>query len=128
MIHSYRYDADANHSPCLKNGHKAHWALIIGFILQLSSVPSDSAEQKVQRVNNTTPYLNSLVTKEQVHFLAKHGKSKRLAIWDYASLAASNANLFQVDPKRNNPLEYVLPEGSDQLGAHLNSKIIVLGF
>ena len=62
-----------------------------------------------------------------MYLLAKHGKSKRLAIWDYASLEASNANLLQVDPKRNNPLEYVLPEGKDQLGAHLSSKMIVLG-
>lgn len=27
------YDSDFNHSPCLKNGHKAHWALIIGCLI-----------------------------------------------------------------------------------------------
>lgn len=26
------YDADVNHSPCLKNGHKAHWAIILGYL------------------------------------------------------------------------------------------------
>ena len=26
------YDSDFNHSPCLKKGHKAHWALLVGFI------------------------------------------------------------------------------------------------
>lgn len=26
----FPYDADANHGPCLKNGRKAHWALIKG--------------------------------------------------------------------------------------------------
>lgn len=26
------YDADVNHSPCLKNGHKAHWAIIVGYL------------------------------------------------------------------------------------------------
>lgn len=27
------YDSDFNHSPCLKNGHKAHWAVIIGCLV-----------------------------------------------------------------------------------------------
>lgn len=26
------YDADVNSSPCLKNGHKAHWAIILGYL------------------------------------------------------------------------------------------------
>lgn len=26
------YDADVNNSPCLKNGHKAHWAIILGYL------------------------------------------------------------------------------------------------
>lgn len=26
------YDSDFNHAPCLKRGHKAHWALLIGLI------------------------------------------------------------------------------------------------
>uniref|UniRef100_A0ABD2VZK8 Actin maturation protease n=1 Tax=Trichogramma kaykai TaxID=54128 RepID=A0ABD2VZK8_9HYME len=26
------YDADHNHQPCKKKGHKAHWALLIGMI------------------------------------------------------------------------------------------------
>lgn len=25
-----RYDGDGNNAPCLKNGHKAHWALLTG--------------------------------------------------------------------------------------------------
>lgn len=28
-----RYDPDFNHSPCLKSGHKAHWALVIGHLI-----------------------------------------------------------------------------------------------
>lgn len=27
------YDSDFNHAPCLKNGHKAHWAVIIGCLV-----------------------------------------------------------------------------------------------
>lgn len=26
------YDSDFNHAPCLKKGHKAHWALLVGLI------------------------------------------------------------------------------------------------
>ena len=25
-----RYDADKNHGPCLRKGHKAHWTLVTG--------------------------------------------------------------------------------------------------
>lgn len=27
------YDADRNHSPCNQNGHKAHWCLIVGYLV-----------------------------------------------------------------------------------------------
>lgn len=27
------YDADPTHSPCNQNGHKAHWCLICGFLI-----------------------------------------------------------------------------------------------
>lgn len=28
------YDADRNHSPSNKNGHKAHWCLICGYLIE----------------------------------------------------------------------------------------------
>lgn len=28
------YDADRNHSPCNQNGHKAHWCLICGYLVE----------------------------------------------------------------------------------------------
>lgn len=30
---AYSYDSDFNHAPCLRNGHKAHWAVIIGCLI-----------------------------------------------------------------------------------------------
>lgn len=30
------YDADKNHSPCLLSGHKAHWTLICGYLMDNS--------------------------------------------------------------------------------------------
>lgn len=31
------YDADKNHSPCNQNGHKAHWCLICGYLVEDSN-------------------------------------------------------------------------------------------
>lgn len=37
------YDADKNHSPCMLSGHKAHWTLICGYLIDdfgdVSSLP-----------------------------------------------------------------------------------------
>jgi hypothetical protein len=27
------YDADRNHKPCMVNGHKAHWCLVCGYLI-----------------------------------------------------------------------------------------------
>ena len=32
-----RYDRDGNNEPCLKNGHKAHWAVFTGGLSLLRS-------------------------------------------------------------------------------------------
>lgn len=29
----HSYDADVNHAPCLKSGHRAHWALVLGYLI-----------------------------------------------------------------------------------------------
>lgn len=29
----FSYDADVKHAPCLKSGHRAHWALIVGYLI-----------------------------------------------------------------------------------------------
>jgi hypothetical protein len=31
------YDADRNHAPCNNNGHKAHWCLIVGYLVEDSN-------------------------------------------------------------------------------------------
>lgn len=28
------YDADRNHAPCQQDGHKAHWCLICGYLIE----------------------------------------------------------------------------------------------
>lgn len=133
-----RYDADSNHTPCLKNGHKAHWALVVGVLF--SCEDSTTVKEKIgdisEMVSNnlynisnitltTSLEVVSLMNIKEVHFLAKQGKSKRPAIWSYESLQNSNRNLNEVDPKRNNSMEYVLPPENQLAG--LRGKVIVLG-
>ncbi|CAD0203735.1 unnamed protein product [Chrysodeixis includens] len=87
------YDADANHSPCLRNGHTAHWALVCGVIV--TGDPVD--EYDLGKVN--------------VQVLCKHGKSKYLAVWNLYTLALSNKNLYEFSPKKcADGLVYILPE------------------
>ncbi|KAB0805255.1 hypothetical protein PPYR_02225 [Photinus pyralis] len=76
------YDCDKNHTPCNLNGHKAHWAAIIGVI-----------------VTSTVNFV-----------IAKHGKSKNLAVWNIRDLAESNSQLveFSEDRKLSN-VKYKLP-------------------
>ncbi|KAI5707288.1 hypothetical protein M8J75_016406 [Diaphorina citri] len=83
------YDADYNHDPCLKHGLKAHWALIFGLL-----EPEDE---------------------DEVYLLARQGKSNHIGVWRYSDLSASNANLREIDPKRNIE-DYLLPPGGIQEG------------
>ncbi|CAH0400366.1 unnamed protein product [Chilo suppressalis] len=88
------YDADCNHSPCLKNGHTAHWALICGII-----ITEDAGE-----------FYDSYP--ENIYVISRHGKSRFLAAWNIQDLAKSNRNLWEFSPKRGvDGLKYILPEG-----------------
>ncbi|XP_055384313.1 actin maturation protease [Condylostylus longicornis] len=79
------YDPDYNHSPCLKSGHKAHWALIIGYLID---------------------------NDDNFYVLARHGKTKSIAVWSLKSLSASNSNLIEfAQPKGYPNTDFLLPEG-----------------
>ncbi|XP_073816375.1 actin maturation protease [Musca autumnalis] len=79
------YDPDFNHSPCLKSGHKAHWALIIGYLI---------------------------TDKDEFYVIARHGKAKNLAVWSLQSLSDSNANLIEfAQPKGYPDCDFLLPAG-----------------
>lgn len=88
------YDADCNHSPCLKNGHTAHWAIVCGIII----------------VNH--PGEDYISDQKNIYVLCRHGKSKYLSAWNLYDLAQSNNNLYEFSPKKGaDGLVYVLPEG-----------------
>ncbi|KAL6267162.1 UPF0692 protein CG33108 [Pogonomyrmex barbatus] len=76
------YDSDFNHAPCLKKGHKAHWALLVGLIS----------------------------SRQGYHVLARHGKSRHLACWPLRDLIESNGNLEEEGATRHAG-GYVIPKG-----------------
>ncbi|GAB0091923.1 UPF0692 protein CG33108 [Sergentomyia squamirostris] len=79
------YDSDVNHAPCLKSGHKAHWALIVGYLID---------------------------DNDQFFVIARQGKSRHLGIWSLSKLAASNANLKEFSqPKNYADADFILSEG-----------------
>ncbi|CAF1034887.1 unnamed protein product [Adineta ricciae] len=82
------YDSDANHEPCLKKGHRAHWLLVHGYLKELTSSPSNEYD---------------LV-------LVQHGKSKFLGAFSMLDLFQSNGQLVDIDPKRRIDSEYCLPK------------------
>ncbi|CAF0965606.1 unnamed protein product [Adineta ricciae] len=50
------YDSDANHEPCLKKGHRAHWLLVHGYLKELTSSSSNEYDLVlVQHGKNIDP-------------------------------------------------------------------------
>ncbi|CAM4878456.1 unnamed protein product [Rotaria socialis] len=82
------YDSDANHEPCLKKGHRAHWLLVHGYLKEIASSASNDYD---------------LV-------LVQHGKSKFLGAFSLMDLFQSNAQLIEADPKRRNESDYCVPQ------------------
>lgn len=80
-----RYDSDANHEPCLKKGHRAHWLLVHGYLKETTSNEYDLV-------------------------LIQHGKSKRLSAFSLENLFQSNQQLIEVDPKRQIDSDYCVPQ------------------
>jgi len=128
------YDSDANHQPCLKKGHKAHWAVVYGFIVLTNEIKDAKYEnlenlgQNCYRIKDINLIQNGVckqVPRERICLIAKQGKSRRVGIWSFNELAASNANLSEVDPKRNSPLDYILP--LDNKLTDLQGKVIIAG-
>jgi hypothetical protein len=80
-----RYDSDANHEPCLKQGHRAHWLLVHGYLKSIDSPSYDLV-------------------------LVQHGKSKHLAAFSLEDLFQSNGQLIEADLKRRDQSEYCVPQ------------------
>ncbi|CAO1424634.1 unnamed protein product [Diamesa serratosioi] len=96
------YDADRNHSPCLKNGHSAHWALLVGYLID---------------ENN------------EFYVFVRHGKTKSMALFSLDKLSESNSNLNEfVHPKWHKDLQFILPDGGiNGIDGLKNKAILVEG-
>ncbi|XP_039281547.1 UPF0692 protein C19orf54 homolog isoform X2 [Nilaparvata lugens] len=93
------YDASGNYWPCLKRGHKSHWAVVCG---------------AAQSQSDAT-----------VQVFVRQGKSRRLLLWPLTELRASNDQLVEFCPRRGEDgSPYMLPEGGVEAG--LRSKVVVL--
>ncbi|KAG4067939.1 hypothetical protein HA402_010625 [Bradysia odoriphaga] len=94
------YDPDFNHGPCVLNGRKAHWALIIGHLID----------------DNNKFYVFS-----------RHGKTRNIAIWSLKLLSESNANLNEFEQPKGYPdAEFLLPMGGIGGVLGLKNKCIIV--
>jgi len=110
------YDCDKNHEPALFNGHKAHWCLVVGFVLCSSTL-------------NDTRWLTSddkdemsfeMQDGDSLHLICLHGKSRHAGVWHIDKLRTSNNGL---NSTLRQPELYVLP--SEGVAA-LRGRIAVL--
>ncbi|KAK6181704.1 hypothetical protein SNE40_009508 [Patella caerulea] len=117
------YDADKNHGPCKKRGHKAHWALLSGFLIMMDMThlktlkthfKADDTHRHLYHcvdVNSISPCETELISSARGILVYGHqGKSKYTGYWFLNELLDSNANLREVGPERE-PGEYIIPSG-----------------
>lgn len=80
------YDSDVDHAPFLGQGRKAHWAVVVGYLVDADD--------------------------DEFYVIARHGKTRNMAVWRLSDLAESNSNLFTFSPSTKAPtLTYKVPEG-----------------
>ncbi|KAL5009019.1 hypothetical protein ScPMuIL_014600 [Solemya velum] len=128
------YDDDKNHTPCLKDGHKAHWAVLTGFFLVLNTNPSTCLKNLEHDSEHGFLYhchasedvadnLAKILSLDSVYVYGHHGKSRYAGIWRLDELFASNANLTAVDPSKD--CDYVIPE--EGIAKTLRCRALVIG-
>ncbi len=143
------YDCDSNFEPCYKNGRKAHWALINGFLLPISDESSLDSDLKRFDLEDNKKIISyridddlKMKNKKLIEFFklenfsacnvdlnlvrvfAYHGKSTYPGLWSLNDLLKSNKQLNEVDPNRNSSFGYVAPV--DGLSKTLSSKILIV--
>nr|XP_033811210.1 UPF0692 protein C19orf54 homolog [Geotrypetes seraphini] len=124
------YDEDCNHEPCMRSGHRAHWAIITGVLFGLKGRPRSKVYKEDPDITGLFyPHADSpppcIPEIAEVYLLAKQGKSLRYQLWEYGTVSASNRQLVNFDPKRSaDGKVYVLPEGGVKTG--LCGKLVLL--
>ncbi|OWF42192.1 uncharacterized protein LOC110461433 [Mizuhopecten yessoensis] len=134
------YDADANHEPCMKKGHKAHWTFLTGILFVIRSseaakLPNDLVvDENIPQLyhvhskttSETLQHILRMADRNNILVYGRQGKSRHTGLWSLATLLTSNANLLEVSPQRvGESLEdFVLPE--DGIVHTLCNKIVIL--
>ncbi len=123
------YDCDLNFEPCFKNGKKAHWALIHGFIYSKNDLNGDGLNEYLSncfRLETNQSFIHDIdnINFDNLYVFAKHGKSTHSAIWNLKKLLLSNGQLNEIDEKRTSTAEYIIPECG--ISQTLSSKILVI--
>ncbi|XP_067831124.1 actin maturation protease [Heptranchias perlo] len=118
------YDEDFNHEPCLRKGHRAHWAVVSGVLLGLRcELPEDIYEEDPDipglfQLRAEVPgasYPEGCVV--EAHLLAKQGKSLKYQLWEYERVHESNSQLTEFSPKRESDgTDYIVPDGGVESG------------
>lgn len=108
------YDSDANHEPAVKGGHRAHWAVILGFcVLELDDEKCARDLKPLLERSNSNEILNlDERPNNLLMVLAKQGKSRYIKWWKFDQLCYSNQGLDNINPKihcSENGLDFVLP-------------------
>ena len=125
------YDSDRDHGPCLRRGHSAHWAIIVGFVVVVRQPPEGSTKDVTFPCQHwlecSSPDLPKMgdILQESLLLLAYHGKSRHLGLWRYEDLRNSCGNLAEVGPKRaSDGLSYQIP--SEPLSSCLANQVIFI--
>lgn len=134
----FPYDCDKNHTPCKKNGHSAHWAILIGFLIvkHENTPPTDIdflvKDQKLQNLfwiqkHEEQRYQfeleDTILSIEDVFLMGLHGKSRHSSLWTAKDLFDSNGQMMEIGEHRSDG-SFVIP--ADGL-ADLRGKFVVLG-
>ena len=102
------YDADKDHSPCLAQGHRAHWCTLVGFaVTSLPPTEAPGTHVELSPADFEVKLFQDL-GKDQVYVFARQGKSRHLGLWGLPALLESNANLVEAGDHRS-PTHYVIP-------------------
>lgn len=136
------YDCDFNFEPCFKNGTKAHWSLVSGYLSFINDTDNqleqlcDSSSCTISNYNSNNMIVElmqhkshknekllRLLNKNEFYTFNLHGKSKHYGVWDFNKLLASNRQLSTVDVKRDNQ-EYVIPDAS--ISTTLANKALII--
>ncbi|GAM26469.1 hypothetical protein SAMD00019534_096440 [Acytostelium subglobosum LB1] len=106
------YDADKNWRPCIQNGHRPHWAMIIGFVLPMSSMHRGviNNNQSTSSSNNiiNVHYFNSKdkTSSSSLHFMDTNdsisitlGNNDYDHVDDASSLQSKSQSHLRLDPR-----------------------------